>query len=176
MGEYMNQVPEAVQQHIRSITTTAGLSDTEESYERFAEGWIEKRSIFEERVSDNGMEEMEEFTVDEAHGGLLLTYSGSLLTIGPLVDGARAVEYRSIGIRMDVPEQANAEKTQLANDVAIDAIATFTNGPVKSSSAIYAIAITSEDLEPEEEGDLLAEVTKALTEEFIEVNKTIIQS
>lgn len=176
MGEFMDQVPEAVQKHIRSIAGTAGLPDTEESYERFAEGWLEKRAVFEERVSDNGMEEREEFASDESHGGLLLTYSGSLLTIGPLIDDKRAVDYHSIGIRMDVPEEARAEETGLSEDVSIDAIATFTNGPVKSSSAIYAIAVAAGDLDPDEEVDLLAEVTRVLAEEFVEINKTIIQS
>ena len=122
------------------------------------------------------MTEVDEFGTEEERGALFLTYSGSLLTIGPLVEQKRAVEYTSIGIRQDVPEQASAEATTLDGDVSVDSIAKFSNGPIRTSSAIYMIAVAAEELAPEEEGELLAEVTKVLAEDFIEVNKTIIQS
>lgn len=176
MGEYMDQVPEVVRDHIKSITATSGLPETEESMEQLAAGWLEKKQIFEKRVSENGMTEIEEFGADEERGALFLTYSGSLLTIGPLVENTRAVEYTSIGIRQDVPEQASSDTTTLEADVSVDAIAKFSNGPIRTSSAIYMIAVTTEKLEPEAEEGLLAEVTKVLAEDFIEVNKTIVQA
>ncbi len=175
MSEFMDQLPQAVQDHIRKIAPTAGLAETEESYERFAEGWIEKRTAFESRVAEMGMEERDEFVVDEDHGALLLTYSGSLLTIGPLSDGGRTMDYASVGLRMDVPEHVEAEGVSLAQDVGIGRIARFTSGPVQSSSAIYAIAVATADLDLEEEAGLLTEINKALIEDFVEINKTIIQ-
>ena len=176
MGEHMDKVPEAVQDHIRSITKTSGLPENEESMEQLASAWLEKKEIFEQRVSEKGMEEIEEFGAAEERGALLLTYSGSLLTVGPLVDGKRTVDYTSIGIRRDVPDHSSADATALKEDVAVDSVATFTNGPVKSSSAVYMIAVTIDELEPEVEEELLSDVTKVLADDFIEVNKTIVQS
>jgi hypothetical protein len=176
MGDTLQTLPQAVQDHLRGIVSTTGLPNNDESLELLASGWIEKRSIFETRVAEMGMTEVEDFAADEDRGALLLTYSGSLLTVGPLVDGSRAVDYTSIGVRNDVPENAKADSTTLEEDVVIDEPASFSNGPVRSSSAIYAIAVTTEELDPEEEEDLLAEVAKTLTQEFIEVNKTIVQT
>ena len=176
MGEYLDRVPEAVHGHIRSITKSSGLPDTEESIEKIAQAWLEKKTAFEERLGENEMTEVDEYAADEARGAVLLTYSGSLITLGPSEDRTRTVEYTSIGLRQDVPERASADDSSLSEDVSVDATAKFTNGPIKSSSAIYSIAISPEDLSPDEEEELLTAVTQVLAEDFIEVNKTIVAS
>jgi hypothetical protein len=174
MGSNLDSVPEAVREHIRSIAKSSGLPDTEESVEKIAAAWIEKRSCFDERIEENKMNEIDEYDPQEERGALLLTYSGSLITIGPLSEGTRSVEYNSIGLRQDVPDSARSESSALVETVSIDAPATFTDGPIKKSSAIYAIAINPEDLSHEEEDALLTSVTEVLVEDFVEVNKTII--
>lgn len=174
MGTFLDQVPEAVQEHIRKITKTSGLSDTDESTEKIAEAWLEKKKRFEQRIEENDMTEIDEFDAEEERGALFLTYSGSLLTIGPGESGLRSVDYTSIGLRQDVPESAHAEETKLSGEASVDSIAEFTNGPIKKSSAIYAIAINPEDLSNEEEDELLAAVTQLLADDFVEVNKTIL--
>ena len=42
MGEYLDKIPSEVQDHIRQITRTSGLPDTEDSVEMIAKGWIDK--------------------------------------------------------------------------------------------------------------------------------------
>jgi hypothetical protein len=74
-----------------------------------------------------------------------------------------------------VPETAETDDTDLAGDVGIDESAMFTNGPIKKSSPIFKIAVIVEEMDEEEQEELLAEVTQMLTDDFIEVNKTIIQ-
>jgi hypothetical protein len=106
---------------------------------------------------------------------MLMTYSGSLITVGPLMDDGRSVEYRSIGIRNDVPASADADVTNLTGNVEVDASASFTNGPIEKSSPVFRIALISDEMEEEEQEELLTEVTKILTESFVDVNKTIIQ-
>ncbi|TVR91309.1 MAG: hypothetical protein EA428_06165 [Spirochaetaceae bacterium] len=176
MGEYLDQIPEKIQEHIRQITASSGLPDTEESVEQIAEGWLEKKALFERRMAENGMNEVMLLDGDDAHGALIFTYSGSLLTIGPAFDTGRTIEYTSIGLRQDVPDSAVANESAPKGDVLVDSVAEFTNGPVEKSSPVLAIAVVGEDLEPEEEQDLLSEVTQVLTEDFVEVNKTIVQS
>lgn len=51
----------------------------------------------------------------------------------------------------------------------------FEKGPIQQSSPIFKIAVSSEELEADEEEALLTQVTVDITEEFVEVNKTIIQ-
>ena len=47
MGEFFDQVPGNIHEHIQDITKTSGLEDNEESWEKMAQAWIEKRDTFE---------------------------------------------------------------------------------------------------------------------------------
>lgn len=174
MGEYLDQIPEAIQPHIEQIAKTSGLTDGDEAVEKIAQGWLEKKESFEEQISKQNMEELESFAKDEERGALLMTYSGSLITIGPLQDGARRVEYASIGLRQDVPDNAVEDAGSLGEDVALDSEAVFEKGPIQKSSPIFKIAVYTEELDPDLEEEKLLEATQILTEEFVEVNKTII--
>lgn len=164
-----------IRTHLRQLVTTAGLPDTEESLEALEQGWREKFDAFERQVADRNMESVEELDAEDERGALMMTYSGSLINLGPLKENGRYVEYRSIGVRNDVPESADSEETELTSTVSVDETAEFSNGPIKKSSPIYKIALITEDMEDEEQEELLSEVTQVLTKEFVEVNKTIIQ-
>lgn len=166
---------EKIRSHLQQLVSTAGLPDTEESLDALEKGWQEKFDAFERQVADRNMESVEELDGEDERGALLMTYSGSLINLGPLKGNGRYVEYRSIGIRNDVPESADAEETDLAASVAVDEAAQFSNGPIKKSSPIYKIALITEKMDEDEQEELLSEVTQVLTEEFVEVNKTIIQ-
>lgn len=174
MGVYLDQIPADIQDHIRTITKSSGLPDTEESVETIAEAWLEKKRIFEEEIQKRSMEEVDDLGQDDERGALVMTYSGSLLTLGPLTDGARKVDYLSIGLRQDVSESAYHDTAKLSQGLAIDEVASFAPGPIKQSSAIFKIAVASEELEIEEEEELLSNVTEVLSEEFVQVNKTVI--
>jgi hypothetical protein len=50
----------------------------------------------------------------------------------------------------------------------------FTKGPIQKSSPIFKVAVPPEELEPEEQLELLTDVTQVITEDFVEVNKTIV--
>jgi len=170
----LDQVSEKVRNHIRQLIKTSGLPDSEESIEAIAQGWLEKKASFEEQVEERNMEEVEYLAGYDQKGCLLMTYSGSLLNIGPLVDGVRKAEYASIGMRQDVPESAEEENSRLDGGIELDKSVTFTPGPIKKSSPIFKIAVPAENMEAEEQEELLSEVTRLLTEDFVEVNKTII--
>ncbi|SIP92738.1 hypothetical protein SAMN05920897_101308 [Alkalispirochaeta americana] len=175
MGDFFHQVPKTVQEHLRRITATSGLPDTGESLELIAQGWLEKRDLFEQRQEEHGLSEVSSFSADEAHGALVLTYSGSLITVGPLAEEGRRVEYTSIGLRQDVPDAATAEATDLTADLAVNDLASFSRGPIHTSSAVFAIALVEEDMDQDEEQELLAGVTQVLARDFVEVNKTLLR-
>jgi hypothetical protein len=173
MGEYLDQIPEEVQDHVRQITKSSGLPDNEESVETIAKGWLEKKERFENQLVEMNMEEVEELDQDDDQGCLAMTYSGSLLNIGPIREEGRTVQYASIGLRQDVPETASKENSQLASDVRVGEVVSFSPGPIQSSSPIFKIAVTTGDLDAEEQEEQITKATMILAEGFVEVNKDL---
>ena len=173
MGEYIDQVPVEIQDHIRQITKTSGLPDTEDAVDMIAQGWLEKKHRFEKITSRMELEEVETLPKSDQRGCLVMTYSGSLLNIGPLREQGRMAQYASIGLRKDVPETAVNIGSELAADVVVGAPVSFTKGPISSSSPAFKVAVTAEELNLEEQENLITKATRALTREFIEVNREI---
>jgi hypothetical protein len=173
MGEYLDQVPGEVQDHIRQITKSSGLPDSEESVEMIAKGWLEKKELFENQVTEMNMEEVEELEQYDEQGCLTMTYSGSLLNIGPVREEGRTVQYASIGLRQDVPETASKDGSQLSSGIRVGESVDFSVGPIQSSSPIFKIAVTTGELEAEEQEEQISKATLILTEGFIEVNKNL---
>lgn len=170
MGENFDQVPPEIRDHLRQITKTSGLPDTDDSTELIAQGWLEKKRAFEKIAARMSLEQVDFFEKTDERGCLAMTWSGSLLNIGPLREGGRAAQYASIGLRKDVPEAAAKAGSQLGADVRIGAPVSFTVGPIASSSPILLIAVTSEDLDLEEQERLITRATEVLTREFVKTN------
>jgi hypothetical protein len=173
MGEYIDQVPVEIQDHIRQITKTSGLPDTEDAVDMIAQGWLEKKHRFEKICARMELEEIETLPKSDQRGCLVMTYSGSLLNIGPLREQGRMAQYASIGLRKDVPETAVNIGSELAADVVVGAPVSFVKGPISSSSPAFKVAVTAEELNLEEQENLITKATRALTKEFIEVNREI---
>lgn len=163
-----------IQDHLKQIATSSGLPLDDESYERMASAWLEKKAAFETTLKEKNLVEVTFFSKEEDRGVLALTWSGSIINIGPLVDGKRKSEYTSIGLRADVPPSASDDASELSVDIELDQPMGFVKGPIKTSSPIYKIAVTCDELPPEEEEALLTRVTQDLAEDFVEINKTLI--
>ncbi len=175
MGEYFDQLDENVASHLSGLRGSVQVEDDTDALELLAKGWLEKEEAFSRQLDDKKMEIVEEFDPASDEGALLLlTYSGSLLNIGPVIDGQRSATYASIGLRADVPEFAEQADSEVDGEIKADEVVRFNRGPIKSSSRIYKMAVFTEDLASEEEEELLAEVTQVLAEDFAEVNRTII--
>ena len=174
MGSFLETIPAEVQDQIKDITRTSGLEYNDDSVEMMAQAWIEKKNIFEEKISEFGMSEIEFLDRNDERGALLMTASGSLLNIGPVIDGMREVEYTSIGIRKDVPGSASSVDSVLGNDAEINRPLNFEKGPVASTSNIFKIAVVDDAASVEEEQETLKSATMIITDEFLDVNKTII--
>lgn len=170
----LEQIPERIQPHIREITRTSGLENSEESVEKIAGGWLEKQKLFSEQIAAMGMEEVEELDKDCPDGALAMTWSGSLVNLGPAKEDGRSVEYSSIGLRADVPESAASDGAELENTITVDNPIDFISGPVKSTSPIHKIAVCRGDLDADEQEEKINNATMLLKEEFVNVNKTIV--
>lgn len=174
MGEYLDQIPDNIKGHIEQIAKDIKLEDDEDAVEKVARGWLEKKDAFEEKIESMGMEEVDSLSQDDEKGALALTYSGSLVNIGPIMDGVRHSTYSSIGFRTNAPDQAESDNSTLESDVEVDGIIKFSNGPVKSTSKIFKIAVCKDDdMTAEEQEKTIMEVATVIEDEFVEVNKTI---
>jgi hypothetical protein len=174
MSEYFDQIPLNVQEHIKDILKTSGLPDSPESLDVMSEAWLKKKETFEQEIEKLDMEEVDMLARDDSHGALVLTYSGSLVNIGPLTDSGRKVEYVSIGLRQDVPESATDDGSILGGDVLIDEEIDFEKGPVQMTSAAYKIALCKNPVSPKQETKALSKATMILSNKFSDINKTVI--
>jgi len=175
MGTVFDSLAPYIQDHIRQLVKPSGLPEGDESLEALAAAWMEKQEVFEEEVSRQGMEVVDFLAKDEDRGALAMTWSGSLVNVGPLVEGKRVCEYSSIGIRKDVPDSAREEESLLEADLESDKVASFSKGPVRKTSPILKIAVFKKELPPDEEEEKLAELTQLIGDNFVEVNKTVIR-
>ncbi len=82
-------LPERIQRHLQSITESSGLPPGEDSLARITANWVEKRDLFEEQTELLDMRDIEELPPDDGRGVLVLTYSGSLVSLGPAGGGTR---------------------------------------------------------------------------------------
>lgn len=169
---YFNEVPEKVKSHLKNITKTSGLEQCEESVELIAENWIDKDRHFTEQIEAVGMKFVNSFNIDDKRGFILLTYSGSLISVSPQIDGKRYLEYASIKLRHDVPDIIDACDIELSNNIHVDMIAEFKNSPVKKSSALFKIAVCNTDVPLDEQDKRIREATIFITNGFIKINRT----
>jgi nucleoid DNA-binding protein len=169
----IRDLPAAVQTHLKKITSMSGLPDTEESFRKMAVVWMEKRRLFQEQIRALDMMEVESFSSDDPRGALLLSYSGSLISLGTLSGAGRRVEYASISLRADVPDLVVMEGTRLAADVKVDSEAEFSSGKIRSTSSLLKIAVCPVEVNPEEQEKRIREATIYLTNGFVKINRTL---
>ncbi|HAK45615.1 MAG TPA: hypothetical protein DCO79_06810 [Spirochaeta sp.] len=179
MGEKFESLVPEVQGHIKNLVKTAKLEENVASFddalEKLSEGWLDKQQSFFEQTKQHEMEETDGLDMDDTRGALIMTYSGSLINIGPEQNDYRSVDYLSIGLRNDVPESASEEESLLSKNIEKGASVEFEKGPIVKSSAVFSIAVFREEMEPEQEEELLDEVTMILAQDFAAINKTTIQ-
>jgi nucleoid DNA-binding protein len=163
----------AIRAHLAVLVRNAGLDDTEESRARMADAWLRKKSMFEGQVKALDMKQLAELSADDPRGALLLTWSGSLVSVGPLETAGRRVEYASIELRTDVPGLAVTDSARLDGSLRVDAEAVFSGGPVRSTSAVLLIAACDPSVPAEEQAKRIREATIFLTNGFVKINRTV---
>lgn len=173
MTAILEQLPDFIQTHIKEITKTSGLPDNDESIGIIAQGWLDKKINFEKNISEMDMLEVEELDKDDERGALVMTYSGSLVNIGPKVNNGRKVEYASIGLRHDVPDMIENEECKLSNSLVLNKPLEFEVGPVKRTSPVFKIAVCRENLTPDQQLEKIKETSTVIIDDFVDVNKTM---
>ena len=173
MSDDASSLSPTIRAHLAALVKNAGLADTEESRQRMGRAWLEKKRMFEEQVHALDMRELPALPEDDPRGALLLTYSGSLVSVGPLEAGGRRVEYASIELRTDVPRLAVMDTSRLEGGMSVDAEARFSPGPVRSTSALLLIAACDPSVPADEQARRIREATIFLTNGFVKINRTV---
>lgn len=171
MKKAFTGLEKAIQDHLKMICETGGLPDGDESLEALALGWLEKEQAFDDQARSLGMEKADE-SQDPARGFLALTYSGSLVAVGPADNGKRRAVYVSIDRRRDVPARAESDDAVISGNIAAGREIVFERGPVRKSSAVYRLALLPAALALTDQNERLNEATVALTREFQAVDET----
>ena len=173
MGEYYNQLPDSIQEHIRLIARDFEVPDALDTLETVAEAWLDKKKIFEDEIRKADMVEVSTLSAGDENGALVMTYSGSLVDLGPIDGGKRNVRYTSIGYRKNRPAHAESKGTNLVSDMEVDATAQFDEGPIKRTSQVFKIAVCQGDLDHNQKAKNISTTKTLIEDRFIEVNKTI---
>jgi nucleoid DNA-binding protein len=175
MGKHTDALSETIKTHLESLIKSSGLPDNEETIEEMARVWSEKREMFEAQIKALDMEELRVFPQDDPRGVLLLTYSGSLVSISTAAQWGRRIEYASIQLRTDVPHLMVMERASLDGDAVLDSEARFSGGDIRNTSALFKIAACRADVRPEEQEKRIREATIYLTNGFVKINRTLVR-
>ena len=175
MPEYASQLTPAIRSHLDGLVRSSGLPDTDESREQMARVWFEKKAMFEAQVKALDMRELERFAADDSRGALLLTWSGSLLSMGAVRPdtGGRVMEYASIELRTDVPHLAKSARGVVDSDFALGELARLREGPIAHTSPLLKIAACDPVVPPEEQEKRIREATIFLTNGFVRINRSV---
>lgn len=175
MTENARGLNTAIRAHLQGLIRSSGLPETEESLDEMARVWFEKKDMFEAQIKALDMRELDRFSADDPRGALLLTWSGSLLSLGPSGSDrpGRRTEYASIELRTDVPHLAMSEQGELESDLSLGEAAKLRAGPVSSTSALLKIAACDPTVPAEEQEKRIREATIFLTNGFVRINRTV---
>lgn len=171
---YLHEVlTERIKRHLKSVTDSSGLPAGEDSLQRITSNWLEKRRLFEEQIRLLGMHMPSRVAEDDPRGMIILTYSGSIVTLGREGGSGRSFEYASIELRNDVPHLVKSDSVRVPQAVAVDIPVRFEGGPVERSSDVLLIAVCGEEVSAAEEEKRIHEATVFLTNGFIKLNRTL---
>ncbi|OQY30903.1 MAG: hypothetical protein B6241_15160 [Spirochaetaceae bacterium 4572_59] len=170
----MDQViPKEIESHLERILDVSQeeWSREEGALDKLKALWLKKDTLFDEQIALLGMEKTDSLSKDDSRGMLLLTFSGSLVSLG--YGGERWMEYASIKFRSDVPDIIRCEKTALAEDLHSGKTAVFSGGPLKKTSALFKIVVCKENVSPLEQDKRIREATVFLTNSFVHLNRDL---
>lgn len=175
-------LPPRIQRHLESITESSGLPPGEDSLARITANWIEKRDLFAEQTALLEMHEIDELAPEDPRGVLVLTYSGSLLSLGaadtaggdtPGAAPGRRFEYASMPLRADVPSLVREDTVQLAENLRRDEPVRLSGSGIEKSSPVLRAVACAPEVSAADQERRIREATIFLTNGFVRLNRTL---
>ena len=167
-----NDLPEQIQLHMQSLIKSSKLPDNEDFKTLLADTWNRKCLLFEQQVKILEMEIISSMKAEDPRGVIVLTYSGSIVSINPK-ENSREVEYSSIHLRSDVPKTVSILATNIEGNIEFGKAVKFSSGQLKKNSAAYMIAVCKKNISIEKQKERIREGTIYLTNGFMKINRSI---
>lgn len=172
----MNQeiLPDKIQQHLKQLAAKVNPDNPDEVLLELSRIWQEKDAAFSRSMTEKGLKAVNELKKDDARAWIAMTYSGSIVMIGPGTTTEKELAYISLGIRKDVPPALNLQTVVLMESVRKENPVRFSSGPVQKTSPVYRLAVTDFAMEPVKQKQIAMETAEELTRVFSDINQTLV--
>jgi len=175
MRSSFKKLDTSIQNHLERILETLNSEGKTADRELLASHWLEKERIFNREISSIGLKEVNKVN-NISEGFLALTFSGSLLALGPLRNGKRSAVYVSIGLRSDVPERSETDNAVINGPVIKGSEIFFNKGPVVKTSPVHKLAVFKKNTNVSDKQKLLENTTETITRELQTLNETMLET
>lgn len=166
-------LPNEIKDRINSLFDSEEKTEHGIDREQYALIWKKKHDLFIAQIASIGMILVPSIEASDSRGAILLTYSGSLISLGPVRNGKRWLEYASIKFRYDVPNFVRGSSVVLTHGATENKPAVFEGCSLTQSSAVYHIAVCPEGTKENDQDERIREATIYLTNGFVKLNRTI---
>lgn len=171
----MSDIPEGVRSHLRGLATELGLAGNEGFLLDLTAVWRRKAALFEDQARSVHLALVDEVPPNDPHGALVLTYSGSLLSLGPDTDRTlgRWLEYSSIKLRTDVPDVVTDRGVSIPEGMRRASPILLGGSQITRTSPVHSIAVCPADLGEDDQEKRIRESTIFLTNGFMKFNRSV---
>ncbi len=171
----MNDIPDGVREHLSSLASDEGRASDSEFLAELEANWQQKAELFREQAQSVRLDMVDSLPADDPRGALILTYSGSLLSIGPDTDRTlgRWLEYASIKLRTDVPDVVTDRGISIAGGVRLGAPIQIAGSQISRTSKVFSIAACPGDLDEDAQEKRIRESAIFITNGFMVFNRSV---
>ncbi len=164
-----------IQRQLTALAADAGKQGDRDFLELMAGVWQRKESLFELHARQSGLEICDVLPAGDSRGFMALSYSGSLLAVGPDNDdtAGKWLEYSAIKLRTDVPDIIADQMISLPGEVRCGHPIVFINSRISTTSPVYRLAVCPEDLEKDQQDRLIREGSIYVTTGFMKFNRDL---
>ena len=170
----LDMIPDDVEQHLRGLIKSCGIIDNKKNFRRAVESWLAKRGTFDRIIEHGNFKRVQVYPKTEPNACIAMTMSGSLISLGPLVDNGRNVTYTSIGMRTDVPEIREEVNCELDGNLVLKKNLLFKKGPIKATSTIIDIGIIQGNDDFNKQMARIKAANEILLNRFVNINRNFL--
>jgi len=174
MDTILEKLPRPLSTYLTNLMTEEGFTESNKR-RRFVKNWLKKRAIFDKIVEHNGFTIVDRIGVDCRNGILVITYSGSILTVsGEKPNKTRDLVYESIKLRSDNYPKTEEQSITIDLPVELNKPVNVNGGKLVKTSPVFSLAVEKENKEPS--FDVIKRfdhIREKISEALISINKAI---
>ncbi len=172
-------LPNAIQHHLAGLAADLKRQNDPEYMKMLSDVWFRKEELFRQQVRAMKLVFTDEVSNRDTRGMMVLTYSGSILSIGPVfltstnINSSRWIEYSSIKLRTEVPDILIEKNATISAPLFAGKPVLLENSRVKATSPAYMLAVCPEGLNEEEQDKRIRESSVFITAGFMKYNRSL---